>query len=144
MAQLAFKTLDDSITPTPQEVACSRCGIAVPYYTIAKRISRGNNDDRCRDCIPRETIHRVQAPGIKSECNPWAGDIDLDTMQPLKANGEPHMPGIRICGHLDCCNRNHVISFESLEAERHSLSYRTGKVLTYEQLLAAVKKEARQ
>jgi hypothetical protein len=134
-------SVDESRPIAQVDAPCSRCGILIPWMTIAKRASRGNTEDRCRDCIPRDTVHRIQKPGIKNECNPWAGDVDLDTMQPLNANGEPHMPGIRICGHLDCCNRNHVISFESLEAERHDLSYRTGKRRNYEQLLAALRKE---
>lgn len=110
MAQTTYATLDESVSPVLQDTPCTRCGFLIPALTIAKRLSRGNTEDRCRDCIPRDTVHRVRASGVKSECNPWAGDVDLDTMQPLKPNGEPHMPGFRICGHLDCCNRNHVVT----------------------------------
>lgn len=136
----ALKTLEDT-TPIQQDSPCSRCGILIPWQTIAKRLSRSNPEDRCRDCIPRDTVNRIQARGVKSECNPWAGDIDLDTLQPLKRDGSPHMPGIRTCGHADCVNRNHIINMADLEAERHDISYRTGDRRGYFELLAAVKKE---
>lgn len=140
MAQTATWTIDESVSQ-PTEVACGRCGIFIPFNTIAKRQSRGNTDDRCADCRATESGKGGSNSRGVHLCLPWHGDIDLDTMQPLKANGQPHMPGIRTCGHLDCCNRRHVISFEALEAERHDLSYRTGQRRDFTQLLAAVKKE---
>ena len=138
----ALRTFDES-APIQVDSPCARCGILIPWQTLAKRLSRGNTEDRCRDCIPRDTVNRVQAPGFKGECNPWSGDIDLDTMQPLKRDGSPHMPGIRTCGHADCVNRNHVINMATLEAERHDISYRTGTRRNYFELLAALKEERR-
>jgi hypothetical protein len=134
----------DTIDATPDFIACTRCGIEIIYNTIAKRVSRGNTDGRCRDCVATESGKggsNLRGPEI---CNPWRGDFDLDTMQPLKDNGQPHMPGIRTCGNADCCNKAHVINFEALEAERNDLSYRTGTRLTYTGLMAALKKEAGQ
>jgi hypothetical protein len=106
--QLAFKTLDDTIETTPEFIACTRCGIEIPHNTIAKRVSRGNTDGRCRDCVATESGKGTNARS-SDQCSPWLGEIDLDTLQPLKANGEPHMPGVRVCGHADCCNRSHVV-----------------------------------
>lgn len=76
-------------------------------------------------------------------CTPWQGEFDFDTMQPLDDKGRPYMPGMRKCGHADCVNSAHVLTFEKLEAERLDISYRTGVKLTHRQLLIAVKREGR-
>lgn len=75
------------------------------------------------------------------KCKPWRGDIDLDTMTPLK-DGKPHMTGIRTCNKSDCVATDHVISAKELEAERHSLFYLTGISRTYSQLIEQLKVEA--
>ena len=106
---LALKTIDDSATSVQGDVPCSRCGISIPAATMIKRKVRGSAEDRCRDCVATES-GRVAHPSSAGDCYPWHGDVDLDTMQPLKPNGELHMPGNRLCGHADCCNRNHVVS----------------------------------
>jgi len=142
--QLAWKTFDDSIDAVPAFAACTRCGIEVNYNTLSKRASRGNPDRRCRDCVAIESGKGGSSSRGGDLCTPWRGEVDLDTMQPLKDNGQPHMPGIRKCGNADCCNKSHVINFETLEAERNDISYRTGNRLTYTGLMAALKKEAGQ
>lgn len=143
MSQLAFKTLDDTFDPAPDFIACSRCGIDINFATVAKRISRGNHETRCRDCIATQAV-RVPSPTGIGNCYPWTGDVDLDTMQPINSDGSLYLPGRRVCKRSDCVNQMHIVDFHALEAERHDLSYRTGKRLPYTGLMAALKKEAGQ
>lgn len=106
---LAFQTQDETFE-VPQTIPCPRCGIEMPASTVLKRIVRGSNERRCRDCVATESGSVGSNSRGAAYCYPWRGDFDLDTMQPLKANGEPYMPGVRLCGNADCCNRSHVVS----------------------------------
>lgn len=119
---------------------CERCGYV---FQFNPRYLHGRNYDPnlCSNCKAKPT-KSITKNGLR--CVPWDGDFDLDTDQPMR-DGQPFMPGKRTCGNADCVNRKHVIkpqtNHQDLIAEQHSISYRTGKQLTYEQLLAAVKKE---
>lgn len=134
MSQLI--ALDDNNLVT--QSTCNRCGYVWSFPT---RYLHGRNYDHtlCGNCkaSPQLTVKR---DGIV--CKPWDGDIDLDSMQPIDDDGKPYMPGIRTCGNSDCVFRSHVITTDQLIAELHSISYRTGKTLTYEALLKQLKKEA--
>lgn len=166
------------------DISCDRCGQTVKGNTRETRKRRGDDSRECTDC------RRAQAFVITKDgvtCKPWHGDIDLDTMQPLK-DGKPYLPGERSCGHSDCVNTDHIqaptvpdgfkvcsvcrepqplVAFgidrkkrdglnceckpcrnsrntkssEKLTAEQHSLYYRTGKHLSYEQLIKKLEKE---
>lgn len=144
MSQTAYKTFDDAVETLSTFVACTRCGIDVLRNTVAKRAARGQADGYCRDCRATEFGKGGTNSRGVDICTPWRGHVDLDTMQPLNDKGEPHMPGIRTCGNADCCNKRHVIDFQALEAERHDLSYRTGKRLTVAAFMTALKQEAGQ
>ena len=117
-----------------QSYDCTRCGLLIPGYVLCKRVTRGNTSTQCADCnaMPSQS---------EGECRPWAGDIDLDTMQPIR-NGKPYMVGKRSCGNADCVRRSHiVVDWQSLVAEQFSIEYRTSKRRDYSALLAVVEKE---
>jgi len=40
-------------------------------------------------------------------CYPYAGDVD-ELWRPLDASGGLFRPGVRLCGHADCVNLNHI------------------------------------
>lgn len=141
---------ETEILPAGFTTPCERCGADIKNETIAKRISRGQADAYlCSSCVAKPATQINY--GDTTACKPWQGDVDLDTMQPLDDRGRPYLPGARRCGHADCVNRKHIIrqddpaliTLESLIAEQFDLSYRTGKKLTYEQLIAKLNKEKR-
>lgn len=100
---------------------------------------RENKHLYCLEC--RRSEKRIDY-GHSEPCIPWRGDFDLDD-NPMK-NGQPHKPGERKCNHRDCVQDSHIIepmSWESLEAERHSTFYRTKRKLSYQKLMATLQKE---
>jgi hypothetical protein len=89
---------------------CDRCGQGIPATTIEKRKSRKyDNWDLCADCV------RVPAKCIKYKhpvlgdifCYPHLGDVD-ELWRPLDESGGLYRAGVRLCGHADCVNRNHI------------------------------------
>ena len=61
-------------------------------------------------------------------CRPWRGEVDED-FNPIDRNLKLYLPGIRVCGHKDCVNKDHIIKAPSnLELERNDISYRTGRL----------------
>jgi hypothetical protein len=96
--------------------SCPRCGADVTGAALFKRQWRGDFRRECRDCLA------VPAQ-LEGKCRPWSGDIDLNTMQPLK-DGKPYMVGERTCGHLDCVAKAHVI----IPAEPKKKVYRPNAV----------------
>lgn len=86
-------------------VDCSQCGQQINKKVIEKRVSRGSDEKRCRDCCSKP----VEYVSYKDfTCKPWQGEFDWELMVPLDG-GQPFMPGYRLCGHADCVLRNHVI-----------------------------------
>lgn len=87
------------------QTTCERCGFVFSFPS--RYLNRNYDASLCQNCkaTPVASI-RTKA----GTCHPWSGDIDLDTLQPIKANGKPHMPGVRLCGNADCCTRSHVVS----------------------------------
>lgn len=85
---------------------CSRCGIEFEENreALSKRVERNSRGlNECRDC--RGYVRTRQ------DCRPWTGDINLDSMQPIK-DGKPYLPGVRTCGNLDCVNRKHIVEVQ--------------------------------
>jgi len=83
-------------------VECLKCGQGINIDTFEKRVNRGSPDPQiCRDCTatPRR---------IFGDCVAWMGDVDLDTLAPLK-RGKLWLPGVRVCGKRDCVNRRHIL-----------------------------------
>jgi len=44
---------------------------------------------------------------LDTKCIPWHGEFDLND-NPLTDDGHELMPGVRLCGHSDCVNREHL------------------------------------
>lgn len=130
---------------------CPRCGQEIPGYVMERRNRRNAERVNCADC---EAGKRTQIKNGNEICIPWMGEIDLDTLTPVNRDGSPYMPGNRYCGNKDCVNVNHVSqpisemkifkTDDELTAEQFSVYYRTKRHRNYEQLVRAVKKEARQ
>jgi hypothetical protein len=106
---------------------CSRCGIEIDERTIEKRKSRGTYDKRCSDCrLQRLNEIRYQ----ETICRPWRGEVDED-LNPIDRKLRLYLPGVRVCGHKDCVNKDHIIQpIPELELERNDISYRTGRAST--------------
>jgi hypothetical protein len=123
--------------------ACSYCGAnSLSREAIQKRKSRGSDRRICLDCSAAKKTTLAYGDLI---CKPWAGDLDLDTLAPLK-NGLVFMPGERLCGHKDCVEPSHILGQPSAQeknliAEQHDISYRTKRKKNYDQLVKTIKKE---
>lgn len=122
---------------------CRTCGYNDTSNAIEKRVERGGSQE-CASCTARPAVTIKTDYGV---CRPWRGDFDDDD-NPLDARGRLYRPGRRLCGNRDCVARNHIdttqitlVEVEYLEAERNSISYRTGEKLTYKQLLAKAIRE---
>jgi hypothetical protein len=103
---------------------CSRCGIAISEKAVEKRKMRGTFDGKCQDCRLNQ-LHEIKYDG--SICRPWRGEVDED-LNPIDRKLRLYLPGVRVCGHKDCVNKEHVIApLYDLELERNDISYRTGK-----------------
>lgn len=120
---------------------CKRCGadFVIGIDALSKRKERGSEIHLCQDCNAKPK--QFERHG-EYNCKPWQGELDLDTLTPVDPKGRPVMPGTRICGHSDCVNESHVFGGNKAIAEQFDISYRTGRKLSYPQLLRAVKQEA--
>ena len=92
-------------------IICVQCGQEIVASTWSKRKSRGHERwDYCRDCtatpVRAVTINHPVLGSIT--CYPFSGDLD-DDWNPVDAEGEPYLPGVRMCGNKDCVNRHHII-----------------------------------
>lgn len=127
----------------PEFYQCSRCGaLSIPRKTHEQRRARGSAKAVCSDCS-MSASSTIDYGGII--CKPWRGDLDLDSLIPLK-NGLAYLPGSRLCGHSDCVEKSHIDGFDDPEdkeliAERLDISYRTGKKKNYQQLIKAARRE---
>lgn len=100
---------------------------------------RENKNLYCYQC--RRTEAKIDY-GLADPCIPWKGDFDLDD-NPMK-NGELWKPGFRHCNHKDCVQPTHItpaLTWEQLEAERHSIFYRTNRRRSWTQLMDTLQKE---
>jgi hypothetical protein len=82
------------------QVRCERCG----FVWVVPSAKRGRNDLLCQSCRAKPAVV-LSYRGLK--CQPWQGAFGEDLVTPF-FDGEPFMPGLRVCGHNDCCNPNHV------------------------------------
>jgi hypothetical protein len=41
-------------------------------------------------------------------CLPWHGSFDYDMITPIDDDGQPVLPGLRVCGNIDCVQPLHV------------------------------------
>jgi hypothetical protein len=117
---------------------CERCGNEDVSGLLEKRVDRGASKT-CQSCRAKPQLTVKTAYGV---CIPWQGDFD-DNENPLDKDGNLYLPGMRKCGYSDCVEPDHVLTFLNLEAERHDLSYRTGKKLSVKEWLAKIRKEGR-
>lgn len=85
-------------------MVCNRCGAEEDSIRMQKRLERGV-DLLCRSCVAKPA-KTVSSPFGK--CLPWHGAFDLAD-NPLDDDGNPYLPGARICNHSDCVNRDHII-----------------------------------
>lgn len=82
------------------KVLCERCGAS----WAVNQEKRHRTDLLCFSCrIKPATV--IQYGTMR--CVPWAGDFAKDGVTPM-FQGQVHMPGERICGHLDCVNVRHL------------------------------------
>lgn len=116
---------------------CDRCGFD---WVVDNRESyrQAGKILLCKSCKPGRS-ETIEKNGLV--CRPWAGDVDLDTLQPLDKNGDPYLPGIRLCGNLDCVTRAHVLTVADLLAEQHDISYRTKLKLNSAQFFMQLERE---
>jgi hypothetical protein len=109
-------------------VTCERCGYE--SITSSRNLYRQTNLKLCKSC-KATPANSYQHNGLS--CTPHRGDVDLDTMAPIDHDGNPYLPGHRICGMADCVNRGHVI--QNLEYEK-GMGILGGKVITYDNFIA--------
>jgi hypothetical protein len=84
-------------------VQCERCGYEWGVSSRRGRIIL------CASCRAR----KVQTISVtEGKCFPWAGYFGADEITPVDDDGNPVFPGVRSCGHNDCCNPQHVIGYE--------------------------------
>jgi hypothetical protein len=97
----------------------------VSEAAVERRKARGTYDGKCSDC------RNGMANEIKYDgkvCRPWRGEVD-EHFNPIDRNLKLYLPGVRVCGHKDCVNKDHIIKAPSnLELERNDISYRTGRL----------------
>lgn len=77
------------------ETKCLRCGIGWEVNSSRKA------NENCDSCRARRAT-KVSA------CLPWHGRFAVDQVTPIHEDGSQVMPGLRMCGHKDCCNREHL------------------------------------
>ena len=115
------------------KITCQRCGIET--VISARQLWRETEATKlCRSCTAKPAKTNMRNGWL---CFPHRGDIDLDTMTPLDKNGKPYMPGIRICGTLDCTTKAHIISDKPAETKKKKKKGPTGiyknQEITFEQ-----------
>jgi hypothetical protein len=84
-------------------VQCERCGYEWHVSSRRGRVIL------CASCRARK-VQTISAG--EGKCFPWAGHFAADEITPVDDDGSPVFPGVRSCGHNDCCNPQHVIGYE--------------------------------
>jgi hypothetical protein len=78
---------------------CNRCGfiwnIRQPRFV----------DGLCSSCLAKQ--EKVLRTG-RLACQPWQGRFARDDVTPVNQNGEPVLPGHRLCKNSDCVNPKHI------------------------------------
>lgn len=78
---------------------CERCGFVWELSSSRQKTML------CASCRAKkvQTVHTR-----KGKCIPWHGNFAADEVTPVDDNGDPFLPGVRLCGHNDCCNISHI------------------------------------
>ena len=74
---------------------CRRCGITWEDSAVRK------NSDLCVSCRARK---KQKIDG----CIVWHGHFAEDMITPVDEDGEPVLPGKRLCNRIDCVAPNHI------------------------------------
>jgi hypothetical protein len=115
---------------------CSRCGRDDTTGSLDKRVERGASRI-CSDCRAKPAYKVLTEYGV---CIPHHGEFDADD-NPLDEFGYLLMPGFRKCFKSDCVNPEHILN--AAEIERHDISYRTGRKLSFKEFWAKLMKEGK-
>lgn len=78
---------------------CVRCGFIWDIVNTRKI------PKLCQSCRA-EPIRSIMTD--KGKCIIWHGFFDVDHVTPVDEDGEPILPGNRLCGNKDCVNKAHV------------------------------------
>jgi hypothetical protein len=84
-----------------QKLTCRRCG----FTEFVPADKRKRKDSLCVDCRrrPAKTINY----GLEKSCKPWGGLFDAED-NPVEW-GHLVLPGVRVCGHRDCVEVDHIV-----------------------------------
>ena len=83
---------------------CERCGHVEDTKALQKYVHRTGNV-LCESCRASRRNRITYSDG--NICLPWHGAFDEDD-NPLDDAGDLYLPGVRICGHKDCCEPSHI------------------------------------
>ena len=81
-------------------ITCERCGIEWEV-----NISRKYNNTLCASCRSRRVQTLKSSYGV---CLPWHGYFAVDQVTPVDEDGLAILPGVRLCGNLDCVQPSHI------------------------------------
>ena len=83
----------------PNRILCVRCGAS----WAVNQAKRHRKDLKCASC----RMGKAKSIQYGSErCVPWHGEFN-EFDEPM-VNDELFMPGVRVCGHSDCVNGEHL------------------------------------
>lgn len=85
-------------------VECKRCGFRWAASNARKNV------ELCASCRARPSRTVVSDSGDR--CKPWRGMFADDDVTPVDDDGAPVLPGVRMCGHTDCVNEDHIREWE--------------------------------
>jgi len=119
-------------------MVCIRCGYEDASGHIAKRVERGSTQT-CQSCRARPA---EKVDSNYGKCRPWHGEFD-EHENPVDRFGKLYKPGVRLCMNADCVEVTHIVPSHLIDPqlERHDISYRTGKKLTWLELLDKLESE---
>lgn len=85
-----------------ERATCRKCGYS---WDI---VDRPHKSGLCESC--RATKSKTSPSNQADPCKPWQGWLDQQD-RPI-SRGKLVLPGVRRCGHNDCCNKNHIIEIK--------------------------------
>ena len=91
---------------------CERCGCHMKDDTANQRLQRGRDLWGCQECQAGQQLKVKTAYGV---CRPHQGEFD-ELERPLQKNGELFRVGLRLCGHSDCIDLDHIQASEEANA----------------------------
>jgi hypothetical protein len=108
-------------------ITCERCGYE--SITSSRNLYRQTNLKLCQSCKSTQA-NTVVKNGLA--CTPHRGEVDLNTMAPLNNEGEPYLPGYRICGMADCVNRSHILKERNFKS---GMGILRGQVISFDDFI---------